>query len=75
MMKVDIKPIIESVEKLEIDFNNRDQNNNESCVKIKDIAYDVLASLKRHQDKPDNEEFDDVFEDLIFRVIKMVGQL
>ena len=74
-MKDNIKPIIELVENLESDFNNKDQGNNESNKLLKDRAYSILSGLKRNQDNPENEEYDDVLEDLIVRVIEIIGQL
>jgi len=64
-MKDTIKGLAELVEKLE---NNIEATNKEQ-------ALELLAKLKRAQDDPANEEYDDDYEDLIFRMIYIVGQL
>ena len=64
-MKDTIKELAELVEKLE---NNIEATNKEQ-------ALELLAKLKRAQDDPANEEYDDDYEDLIFRMIYIVGQL
>jgi len=64
-MKDTIKELAELVENLEknVEATNKEQ------------ALELLAKLKRAQDDPANEEYDDDYEDLIFRMIYIVGQL
>jgi len=60
---------------LEQDFNNLNKNNKDEVNKMKDNALNLLSTLKRNQDKPENKEFEDSYEDLIYEVIDIVGQL
>lgn len=63
------------VEDLENKFNQQDVKDKSTIEAFKNEALDVLSGLKRAQDKPENEEIDESLEELIFRVIKLVGQL
>jgi len=65
IMKDTIKELIELVDNLE---KNVESNNKEQVLEL-------LSKLKRAQDDPANEEHDDEYEDLIFRVIYIIGQL
>jgi len=60
---------------LEQDFNALDKNNKNDLGKMKDNALSLLSTLKRNQDKPENKELEDNYEDLIYEVIDIVGQL
>jgi len=60
---------------LEQDFNALDKNNKNDLGKMKDNALSLLSTLKRNQDKPENKDLEDNYEDLIYDVIDIVGQL
>ena len=70
-----IGKLTESVTKLENEFDTAIKGNKESSEEFKERSLELLAKLKRAQDDPANEEYDDDFEDLIFKVIYIVGQL
>ena len=70
-----IKTFTTSVEELEKNYEALDMDNKTSVKSFEAVVLELLASLKRHQDKPGNEELEDDFEDLIYRVILILGQL
>jgi len=70
-----IKTLTKEVEELE---NNKETLNmdDKSAVKsFEAVVLELLAKLKRNQDKPENEDLEDDLEDLIYRVILILGQL
>jgi hypothetical protein len=70
-----IKSMTIDVESLEKNFELLDKDNKESSESLKDGVLELLASLKHNQDEPENEADEDDFEDLIYRVILILGQL
>ena len=70
-----IKVLTTSVENLEKDYEALDMNNKTSVKAFEVVVLELLASLKRNQDKVGNEALEDDFEDLIYRVILVLGQL
>ena len=74
-MKDTIKELTELVENLESTFAAFEKENKESSELSKEQILELLAKLKRGQDDPANEEYDEDYEDLIFRVIYIVGRL
>lgn len=70
-----IKAMTIDVESLEKNFELLDKDNKESSESLKDSVLELLARLKRNQDEPENEDDEDIFEDLIYRVILILGQL
>ena len=64
----------QSVANLEKDFEmNKDIEGSPNS--MKENALELLNSLKQGQDNPVNFDLNDTYEDLIFRVITVVGQL
>ena len=70
-----IKSMTEGVDNLEKNFEALNMDNKTSVKSFESVVLELLASLKRHQDKPENEDKEDDFEDLIYRVILILGQL
>ncbi|WP_340155569.1 hypothetical protein [uncultured Winogradskyella sp.] len=61
----------------ELEKNNEALNRDDIAVvkSFELVVLELLAKLKRNQDKEENEELEDDFEDLIYRVILILGQL
>lgn len=74
-MKDHIKTLIKKAEKIENEFSMKGDYINETSKSLKERALIILASLKRAQDDPVNEDEDDVLEDLISTIITIVGKL
>ncbi len=70
-----IKKFNHEVENLEKNFEALDMNNKASVKSFEEVILELLAKLKRNQDKSENEDKEDDFEDLIYRVIIILGQL
>lgn len=70
-----IKQFNNEVEKLERNFETLDMGNKSSVKSFEEVVLELLAKLKRNQDKLENEDTEDDFEDLIYRVILILGQL
>ena len=70
-----IKSMTVDVEELEKKFEAVDMENKTSVKSFEALVLELLAKLKRNQDKTGNEELEDDFEDLIYRVILVLGQL
>lgn len=70
-----IRTFTASVEELEKNYEALDMGNKTSVKAFEGVVLELLASLKRHQDKAGNELLEDDFEDLIYRVIIILGQL
>ena len=70
-----IKSMTVDVEELEKKFEAVDMKNKTSVKSFEALVLELLAKLKRNQDKTGNEELEDDFEDLIYRVILVLGQL
>lgn len=70
-----IKRLTVSVEGLEKNFEVLDMNDEASVKLFERDILELLASLKRQQDMTGNEDLEDDFEDLIYRVILILGQL
>lgn len=71
-MKENIKLLITEVESLTNDFNLKDKATKPVT---KEIALTLLSKLKRSQDDPINESFNDIIEEQISTVITVVGQI
>lgn len=74
-MKESIEILIKKVENLEKKFETLDMKNETSVKLFEGDVLELLASLKRNQDNPENEDMEDDFEDLIYKVILVLGQL
>lgn len=74
-MKDNIKLFKEKVENLENKYSILDKSDNEATASMKESVLELLASLKHHQDEPENEAHEEYFEDLIYRVIIILGEL
>jgi len=74
-MKDTINKLTVLVENLESEFEAFEKESNESSKLSKKQVLELLAKLKRAQDDPANEKYDEDYEDLIFKVIYIVGQL
>ncbi|MFK5889555.1 MAG: hypothetical protein QM486_02355 [Flavobacteriaceae bacterium] len=74
-MNNNIKLIIELVENLESDFEVSINKDKIFRKILKNRALEILSNLKKDQDRFVNIEYNDIFEDLIERVISIVGQL
>ncbi|OUS01651.1 hypothetical protein A9Q86_07735 [Flavobacteriales bacterium 33_180_T64] len=74
-MSDSIKTLTIAVEELEKNYEALDMDNKSSVKSFEEVVLELLARLKRHQDKPGNEELEDDLEDLIYRVILVLGQL
>jgi len=70
-----IKTFTRDVEELEKNYEAVDKDNKTTVKSFEGDVLKLLASLKRHQDKEGNEDLEDDFEDLIYRVIIILGQL
>ena len=70
-----IKQFDQEVEKLEKSFEALDMNSKVSVKSFEGVVLELLAKLKRSQDKEENVNLEDDFEDLIYRVILVLGQL
>lgn len=69
-----IKNYTKEVEAIEIKFDSllQDQSSKD---RLKEEAHEVLARLKKDQDTEEYFDLNDDFEDLIFRLISIIGQL
>jgi hypothetical protein len=74
-MSAIIETLTTSVDELEKNFEALDMDNKADVKSFEGTVLELLASLKRNQDKPENEDKEDDFEDLIYRVILILGQL
>lgn len=63
------------VKGLENKFETIDMGNKVSVKSFEGVVLELLAKLKRNQDKSENEDLEDEFEDLIYKVILILGQL
>lgn len=70
-----IKTLTTSVQDLEKNFEALNLNDFTSVKAFESHVLELLANLKRNQDKPEYEHLEDDFEDLIYRVIIILGQL
>ena len=70
-----IKSMTVDVDALEKSFEALDIDNKASVKSFEGVVLELLGRLKRTQDKPGNEELEDDLEDLIYRVILILGQL
>lgn len=69
-----IKNYTREVEIIENKFESLAEDKN-SRDKLKEEAHEILAKLKKDQDNMDYFDLNDDFEDLIFRLITIIGQL
>ena len=70
-----IKVFTNDVRELEEKFEALDMTDKKAIKSFEPIVLELLARLKRQQDTPGNEGIEDDFEDLIYRVILILGQL
>jgi len=70
-----IKTLTASVEDLEKNYEALDMDNKTSVKSFEGVVLELLSKLKRNQDKKGNEDLEDELEDLIYRVILILGQL
>lgn len=70
-----IKTLTVRVEDLEKNYEALDMDNKTSVKAFEEVVLELLAILKRSQDKSGNEHLEDELEDLIYRVILILGQL
>ena len=70
-----LKKIKLEFKSLEQSFKSLNRNSEKDIELMKDNALRLLSTLKRNQDKPDNKEVENEYEDLIYEVIDIVGQL
>ncbi|ALJ05575.1 hypothetical protein APS56_10770 [Pseudalgibacter alginicilyticus] len=70
-----IKTFTLSVEELEKNYEILDMDSKTSVKSFEGVVLELLAKLKRSQDKEGNEDLEDDLEDLIYRVILILGQL
>jgi len=69
-----IENYTKEVEAIEVKFDSLPQDQG-SKDKLKEEAHEVLARLKKNQDTEEYFDLNDDFEDLIFRLISIIGQL
>ncbi len=70
-----IKTMSIAVDTLEKNYEAVDMDNKTAIKLFEGDVLELLSSLKRNQDKPENEKIEDDLEDLIYRVILVLGQL
>ncbi|MBC2843851.1 hypothetical protein [Winogradskyella flava] len=70
-----IKSLTKDVEELEKNYEALNMDDKTAVTSFESIVLELLARLKRNQDKIENEDLEDDFEDLIYRVIIILGQL
>lgn len=70
-----IKTLTTEVEVLEKNNEELNRDNMSAVKSFEALVLELLAKLKRNQDKTENEALEDDFEDLIYRVILILGQL
>ncbi|MDG5491110.1 hypothetical protein [Psychroserpens sp. SPM9] len=70
-----IKTLSADVDELEKSYEALDMDNKADVKSFESVVLELLAKLKRNQDKEGNEDLEDDFEDLIYRVIIILGQL
>lgn len=70
-----IKTLTRDVEILEKEYEALNMDDKSAVKSFEGVVLELLAKLKRNQDKTENEELEDDFEDLIYRVILILGQL
>ena len=70
-----IKSVTLDVDALEKNYEALDMDNKTAVKSFEAVVLELLGRLKRHQDKEGNEHLEDDLEDLIYRVIIVLGQL
>lgn len=70
-----IKTLTTDVEELEKNYEALNMDDKASVKSFEGVVLELLARLKRNQDKEGNEDLEDELEDLIYRVILILGQL
>ncbi|WP_299114831.1 hypothetical protein [uncultured Winogradskyella sp.] len=70
-----IKILTKDVEALEKNYEALNMDDKVAVKSFEDVVLELLARLKRNQDKEGNEDLEDDLEDLIYRVILILGQL
>ncbi len=70
-----IKQMTLEVTTLEKAFEELDIENQTKCNEFSEYALNVLDKLKKNQDTEDYFHLNDDFEDLIFKVITLIGRL
>nr|WP_321233991.1 hypothetical protein [uncultured Psychroserpens sp.] len=70
-----IKRFTIEVEELEKNFDALNMDDKAAVKSFEGVVLELLARLKRNQDKEGNEDLEDDLEDLIYRVIIILGQL
>lgn len=70
-----VKSFEGQVDNLETEFKAIDVSNKSSAKSFEAVVLELLAKLKRSQDKPGNENLEEDLEDLIYRVIVVLGEL
>jgi len=70
-----IRKLTKDVEALEKNYEALNMDDKTAVTSFESIVLELLARLKRNQDKEGNEDLEDDLEDLIYRVILILGQL
>ena len=70
-----IKTLTKDVEELEKNYEALNMDDKVAVKSFEAVVLELLGRLKRNQDKEGNEDLEDDLEDLIYRVILILGQL